>query len=253
MHINNNGNSIALGGVCSGDKRFDCYWSGRFHKALGFPVSPVNGEFADAVSFYCKWTDGENHDMLTRYTDGLKLGVGWAGSTTHQTTLDLRSQTTHIRGNVIAKKNLTVSGDINTNDKTSAYDGKQGVNINNHGRVYLVGGKDKTPGVIFAYNGATEATAYLIETSSGAIKIGGKLKGTVDTGSDERIKKDFGTLDRFEKFYNQLSPCCYKMKSNDEKYHIGFIAQQVESSLINSATVIIIIKIELTALSHRSV
>lgn len=53
--------------------------------------------------------------------------------------------------------------------------------------------------------------------------------------SDERLKKDFTTLDNWEAFYDSLEPCAFKMKTgNSGRYHIGFKAQQVEDALINN-------------------
>ena len=86
-------------------------------------------------------------------------------------------------------------------------------------------------GVVFAYNRSTKGTASILELSSGVLTVNGTLNATISSTSDERIKKDFQTLDKFEEFYNDLNPCCFKMKSDDERYHIGFVAQQVEQSL----------------------
>lgn len=42
---------------------------------------------------YCKWKDNSNHDIINRDTDGLTAGVGWAGSSTYSTVLNLRGRT----------------------------------------------------------------------------------------------------------------------------------------------------------------
>ena len=137
-----------------------------------------------------------------------------------------------VNDNVISDK------DFLTNGKTGAYDGKQGACVSANGRVYVVGNSSDTstgnPGLVFAFNKATSNTSYIIETASGVLTVKGTLKATVDSSSDERLKKDFGSLDKFEGFYDDLQPCCFKMKSDDERYHIGFKAQQIEQSLQNN-------------------
>lgn len=55
------------------------------------------------------------------------------------------------------------------------------------------------------------------------------------TLSDERLKKDFSPLDKWDTFFDKLDPCAFKMKAgNSGRYHLGFKAQQVENALINS-------------------
>ena len=47
-------------------------------------------------SIYCKWKDGSNHDLIVRSSDGLSTGVGWAGSDSYSTVLNLRSRTVRL-------------------------------------------------------------------------------------------------------------------------------------------------------------
>ena len=47
-------------------------------------------------SIYCKWKDGSNHDLIVRSSDGLSTGVGWAGSDSYATVLNLRSRTVRL-------------------------------------------------------------------------------------------------------------------------------------------------------------
>lgn len=174
-------------------------------------------------AMYCQWKDGKNHDMIVRNTDGLTMGIGWVGDTNNKTVLDIRPSIASARGELF------------TNAKTVAYDGKQGVCVSDNGRVYVVGDSSSyNSGIVFAYNKSTKGTSSMIETASGVITVTGTLKATVDGSSDERMKRDFQNLNKFEEFYDDLNPCCFKMKSNDERYHIGFVAQQVEQSLNNN-------------------
>ena len=52
------------------------------------------------------------------------------------------------------------------------------------------------------------------------------------TLSDERLKDDFQSLDKWEGFFDNLEPCAFKLKSgSSRRYHFGFKAQQVKESL----------------------
>ena len=141
--------------------------------------------------------------------------------------------------NAVTTGNITANGNMYTNGKTGANDGSNGVTIGSNGKIYLTGSgtdnsKGQTCGLAFTYNKGTATTSSIIETSSGTITVKGILKATLDGSSDERMKRDFQNLSKFEEFYDNLNPCCFKMKSDDERYHIGFVAQQVEQSLNNS-------------------
>lgn len=63
---------------------------------------------------------------------------------------------------------------------------------------------------------------------------GGYSSGGWKTTSDRRKKKDFRKLledDRFERFFELLQPMKYRLIENDEKMHIGFVAQDVEQAM----------------------
>ena len=63
---------------------------------------------------------------------------------------------------------------------------------------------------------------------------GGYSSGGWKTTSDRRKKKDFRKLlkdDRFEKFFELLQPMEYRLIENDEKMHMGFVAQDVEQAM----------------------
>ena len=56
--------------------------------------------------------------------------------------------------------------------------------------------------------------------------------GSTDISSDERAKKDFGTLERFEDFFMDLNPCEFKyLTGTSNRYHIGFGAKSVKDAL----------------------
>lgn len=63
---------------------------------------------------------------------------------------------------------------------------------------------------------------------------GGYSSGGWKTTSDRRKKKDFRKLledDRFERFFELLQPMEYRLIENEEKMHIGFVAQDVEQAM----------------------
>lgn len=62
----------------------------------------------------------------------------------------------------------------------------------------------------------------------------GYSSGGWKTTSDRRKKKDFQKLlsdDRFERFFELLQPMKYRLIENDDKTHIGFVAQDVEQAM----------------------
>lgn len=55
------------------------------------------------------------------------------------------------------------------------------------------------------------------------------------TLSDERLKKEFTSLDKWDSFFDSLEPCAFKMKNGTSgRYHLGFKAQQVEQALLDN-------------------
>lgn len=75
--------------------------------------------------------------------------------------------------------------------------------------------------------------------SSGDTTIQGKtikLQSSPTVISDKNLKKDFVKLDdNYDKFFDNLNPLGFKyIMSSSDRTHCGFIAQEVENSLINS-------------------
>lgn len=90
-------------------------------------------------------------------------------------------------------------------------------------------------------DGLTSAFGWAGSSTYGTVtKIRGRTcqyqnsAGTT-TLSDERLKKDFTEMDKWESFYDSLIPCAFRMKTgNSGRYHMGFRAQQVENSLLEN-------------------
>ena len=245
LNISPYGNGVAIGGLSTvtspiASGKFECNWQTLFKEGVHIDNSS-DEYFTVTRRSMSKDIDNDNinetvdiRGQLYVNSDGYvscRRGYKLSDATDFKTQgyWYLRESDMYISYNTIT------NGEFLTNGKTSAYDGNQGACVSNNGRVYVVGDSDDsatgTPGLVFAFNKSTSNTSSILETSSGQITVKGILNATVKTPSDERMKKDFNGLDRFEKFYGDLNPCCFKMKSNDERYHIGFVAQQVEQSL----------------------
>ena len=55
------------------------------------------------------------------------------------------------------------------------------------------------------------------------------------TLSDIRLKKDFRDLDVYDKFFDSIEPCAFRMKTGSSgRYHVGYKAQQIEQALLDS-------------------
>ena len=49
------------------------------------------------------------------------------------------------------------------------------------------------------------------------------------------MKKDFRGLDVYDKFFDAIEPCAFRMiNGSSGRYHIGYKAQQIEQALIDS-------------------
>lgn len=75
------------------------------------------------------------------------------------------------------------------------------------------------------------ATTAVIRGNSVRLKT---ATGAVVT-SDERLKEDFQSIDKWESFFDNVEPCAFKLKNGRSgRYHLGFKAQQVKDSLEKS-------------------
>lgn len=97
----------------------------------------------------------------------------------------------------------------------------QGITANEH--VQIFGNGNLIPSSSSVYCGTTVNPF-----------AGGYSSGGWKTTSDRRKKKDFRKLledDRFERFFELLQPMEYRLIENDEKMHMGFVAQDVEQAM----------------------
>jgi uncharacterized repeat protein (TIGR02543 family) len=136
----------------------------------------------------------------------------------------------------IFRKNVCVG------DKRGYLDGNQGVYIDDEGYIHLQRSTEKGyhPYVGFFLGDATAMDGVIrLNSSSGVMEFMNADSYSFDKQitqqSDERLKKDFAELDRWSDFYYSLKPVAYKMKNeSDDRYKIGFKAQQVEQALTDS-------------------
>jgi hypothetical protein len=99
----------------------------------------------------------------------------------------------------------------------------QGIGISDY--VHISGNGNLIPSSSSVYCGTTENPFR-----------GGYSSGGWKTTSDRRKKKDFRKLledDRFERFFELLQPMEYRLIENDEKMHMGFVAQDVEQAMMD--------------------
>lgn len=102
--------------------------------------------------------------------------------------------------------------------------------------------KDNTTHYI-VYRSNDGLTAYFGWAGSSSYASVGILRGhTVKysnssgttTLSDERLKKDFTSLDEWDSFFDAIEPCAFRMKGGASgRFHMGFKAQQVEQALLD--------------------
>lgn len=111
INIAKYGNGVSIGGLSTvtsdtASGLFEVNWNtkiaGNTDVVGGITTTANIGNPSDynASNFgiYCKWADSSNHDLLVRSSDGLTTALGWVGSDTYQTKLDIRPKQVSIRG-----------------------------------------------------------------------------------------------------------------------------------------------------------
>lgn len=105
LNIARYGNGVAVGGLSSVTEasdpgKFECNWDAHFNDSVFVTNKITCSNPYDARNFNinCYWKDGNAHDILVRDKDGLKVGLGWVGSETYPTVLDVRPTKVEFRG-----------------------------------------------------------------------------------------------------------------------------------------------------------
>lgn len=129
--------------------------------------------------------------------------------------------------------------------------GTTSTNSFNVGRMYCESGIDMPNNIAYRCTNTTDAIVpcLFVNNSNYCFLSHNDLAGTVLRGktvklssasgitvtSDERVKKDFKTLEGYEDFFMSLKPIAYKyLTGTSDRYHVGFKAQDVKSSLENN-------------------
>lgn len=82
-----------------------------------------------------------------------------------------------------------------------------------------------------AYDASGVYTRYIIHAAPDGTVI---VPKGVSTSSDERLKRDWRSLEEYEAFFDGLQPLGYRYTEGDGRYHIGLGAQSVERALTES-------------------
>lgn len=96
-------------------------------------------------------------------------------------------------------------------------------------------GKNSNTAYLGPYGSSYNGTATVTNVRGNTVQIKGtaiQLSGNTWVKSDERLKEDFQSLDKWTSFFDYLEPCAFKLKDGTSgRYHLGFKAQQVKESL----------------------
>ena len=82
------------------------------------------------------------------------------------------------------------------------------------------------------YLGPPMCSPYNFNTVLRGATVSCQNASGVTGASDERMKENFQSLDKWETFFDNIEPCAFKFKNGSSgRYHLGFKAQQVKESL----------------------
>lgn len=111
INIAQYGNGVSIGGLSTvtsptDSGLFEVNWPTKIVSTLNTTGNiTTTGSFGNTNTYsagnfaiYCPWADSANHDLLVRSSDGLTIGLGWVGSDTYTTKLDIRPKQVSIRG-----------------------------------------------------------------------------------------------------------------------------------------------------------
>ena len=111
INIAQYGNGVSIGGLSTVTSPtdgglFEVNWPTKIVSTLNTTGNiTTTGSFGNTNTYsagnfaiYCPWADSANHDLLVRSSDGLTIGLGWVGSDTYTTKLDIRPKQVSIRG-----------------------------------------------------------------------------------------------------------------------------------------------------------
>jgi hypothetical protein len=245
INIAKYGNGVSIGGLstitsATASGLFEVNWPTKIVGTLNTTGNiSTTGSFGNTNTYsagnfaiYCPWADSTNHDLLVRSSDGLTVGLGWVGSATYETILDVRPRTMRVRGNASFEKNIWIKND----QSYRAYlaDGSETINLIKLSDVnnVVIGDLEKTAGAYISgvYNATSTSAANMF------INSGSKIYRS--TASSERYKKDIQEIQSEDLNPNKLYDLSVKefkfkdeyINSDDIRYDKlvpGFIAEEV--------------------------
>lgn len=176
LNIAQHGNGVGIGQMSTvttstAAGKFECAWDSYFNKNIYFDDTAQQViRFNNASK--SKWSvnlyKGTSIDSTT------VIGVYDVGNS-RPVWKYMNDGNFQIERPLKALDNVFVGKGLLTNDKTGAYDGKQGVCVNDNGRVYVVGDSSDTstgePGIIFAFNKSKTGTSSILEKKSGELTL----------------------------------------------------------------------------------
>lgn len=116
LNITPDGTGIAIGKMAESSETLECRWTAKFDSKLNAgSYITTDTKFGSESTYdkkenfgiFCKWIDGENHDLLTRENNGLTATIGWTGADTYPTALDIRPKTVRVRGTTNIENTVT--------------------------------------------------------------------------------------------------------------------------------------------------
>lgn len=224
INIAKYGNGVAIGGLSTVERptdennipKFECNWDAYFNDNLFVTNKITCNNPYDARNFNinCYWKDGSAHDILVRSNDGLTMGLGWVGSASYPTVLDVRPTKVEVRGETEFASSVNCYIDDTLTFTTN---------------------KDDTGEYIRSlptYNRTYDASPNVYITNLGTFGRG--------TSSSQRYKTDIEDVnDDLLNPYNILNIPVRQFKYNEENIpvnkniddlYIGLIAEEVEEA-----------------------
>lgn len=209
LNIAKYGNGVAIGGLSSVESstetsKFECNWDMYMNKTFRFPQAWNDQNNYPRIT--CLWKDGSSHEMITRSSDGLTMGIGWTGNgeggKTYSTQLSLRPPLVTASDTITAPRGRFTATNDASGTKQNDVALRVGDNTGNHidfdgneiqaktnatttGTLYLnndggdvrCGGDLFSTGIMFSYNKDTSTTSSIVETGNGYLSISTQRSG----------------------------------------------------------------------------
>lgn len=189
---------------------FQFYYAYKEADADAFTLTPVGGMDARGI-----FTGESYQDFVNNPAEYL---ITWDG--------EMRPQ------NIIADKTIYAGSDMRFDNANSGETRGISTYWSDNELHYIVDRSSDGLTASFGWAGTSEkATVTKIRGRTCQVQ---NSSGTTAL-SDERLKKDFTKMDKWDAFYDLLEPYAFKMKTGDSgRFHMGFKAQQVEQALLSS-------------------